>query len=381
MDITFPDSYPDSRARFIRDVELIRAKWPETTLETHPLKASPDVSIDYAWALPRKKENLTVISTALHGIEGYVGSAMLKIFMDEFAPLLDHENTGLLLIHTINPLGMKNRRRYNENNVDLNRNFVWDETFSPETNPDYEPLIPLLNPARPIGFLPASDAAFISRLIARIIKLGILRIRQGMLSGQYRHARGVQFGGQATQESTSLVRRLFEQALSEYDQVIHLDMHTGYGPRYQMSFVNSQREQASAEELKRRFNYPLIVSANPSEFYTVTGDITEYFYQLRDEKYPSKKIFATCFEFGTFGDSLPAQIRSMRITILENRLHQHGAKSDAIKESVKKEYGELFFPAEIKWREKALQDCRQAMSGVFKDFKLIQQPSAISNVR
>jgi hypothetical protein len=191
----------------------------------------------------------------------------------------------------------------------------------------------------------------------------------------------VQFGGQATQESTSLVRGLFEQALSEYDQVIHLDMHTGYGPRYQMSFVNSQREQASAEELKRRFNYPLIVSANPSEFYTVTGDITEYFYQLRDEKYPSKKIFATCFEFGTFGDSLPAQIRSMRITILENRLHQHGAKSDAIKESVKKEYGELFFPAEIKWREKALQDCRQAMSGVFKDFKLIQQPSAISNVR
>lgn len=371
MDTPFPDSYEASRTRFIQDLELIHTKWPETTLETHPLKASPDISIDYAWAPPRKKENLIVITTALHGIEGYVGSAMLKIFMDEFAPLLDPENTGLLLIHTINPLGMKNRRRYNENNVDLNRNFVWDEEFRHETNPDYEPLIPLLNPARPISFLPASDIAFLLRLIARIVRLGILRIRQGMLSGQYRHPRGVQFGGVQTEESTALIRGLFEQALSEYDQVIHLDMHTGYGPRYQMSFVNSTREQASAEELKRRFNYPLILAANPSEFYIVTGDITEYFYQLRDEKYPSKKIFSTCFEFGTFGDSLPAQVRSMRATILENRLFQHGAKSDTLKEAVKKEYSELFFPAETRWREKAMQDCRQAMKGVFKAYKLI----------
>lgn len=372
MNISFPSSYDDSRARFIRDVELLRPKWHDTTLETIPLKAAPDTSMDYAWAQPRKKENLIVISTALHGIEGYVGSAMLKIFMDEFAPRLNHENTGLLLIHAINPLGMKNRRRYNENNVDLNRNFIWDENFSPETNQDYEPLIPLLNSARPLTSMPASNTAFITRLIRSILRLGIPRIRIGMLSGQYRHPRGVQFGGQQTEQSASVIRRLFEQALSEYDQVIHLDMHTGYGPRYQMSFVNSQREQASAEELKRRFNYPLIVSANPSEFYTVTGDITEYFYQLHDEKYPSKKLFATCFEFGTFGDSLLSQIRSMRITILENRLHHHGAKTDALKEAVKKEYGELFFPTETKWREKAMQDCRQAMDGVFKDFKLIQ---------
>lgn len=371
MDITFPDSYEDSRTRFIRDLDQIRAKWPDITLITYPLKASRDLSVDYAWAHPHKKENLIVISTALHGIEGYVGSAMLKIFMDEFAPKLNAENTGLLLIHSINPVGMKNRRRYNENNVDLNRNFIWNEKFDSEVNPDYEPLIPLLNPARSIRFLPASDAAFIARLITRIVQLGIRRIRIGMLSGQYRHPRGVQFGGQQTEESAALIRELFETALSEYVQVIHLDMHTGYGPRYQMSFVNSQREQASAQEMMRRFNYPLIVAATPSEFYTVTGDITQYFYQLRDEKHPSKKLFATCFEFGTFGASLSAQIRSMRITILENRLHQFGAKSDVLKAAIKKEYSQLFLPTETRWREKALQDCRQAMDGVFKDFGLI----------
>jgi hypothetical protein len=372
MDTLFPTTYESSRARFLRDVELLRAKWHSSRLESHPLKVDPSLSIDHAWAEPRDKQNLVIISTGLHGIEGYVGSAMLKIFMDEFAPQLDPQNTGLLLVHAINPYGMKNRRRYNENNVDLNRNFVWEETFDPQVNPDYEPLIPLVNSARPIANLFASDAAFLARLVGSILKLGILRIRQGMLSGQYRHPRGVQFGGQSTQEGTQLMRGLFQQALDSYGQIVHLDMHTGYGPRYQMSMVNSKREPASGPELVEKFKYPLIVTATPSDFYTVTGDITEYFYQLRDENSPSKKLFATCFEFGTFGDSLPAQIRSMRATILENRLFQFGAKSDALRSVVRKEYEELFFPAEEKWREKAVADCRQATEGILRAYNLMK---------
>lgn len=371
MDSLFPETYEASRIRFIHDFELQRPKWHSSHLESYPLKTDPSLSIDYAWAEPRKKENLIIISTGLHGIEGYVGSVMLKIFMDEFAPKINIENTGLLLVHAINPYGMKNRRRYNENNADINRNFIWDENFDPKTNPDYEPLISLLNPARPIANLVASDIAFVSRLIGKIATLGILRIRQGTLSGQYRHPRGVQFGGQSTQESAHVMRGLFQRAFDEYEQIIHLDMHTGYGPRYQMSMVNSTREPVSGPELTRRFNYPLIVAATPSDFYTVSGDITEYFYRLRDEKYPSKKIFATCFEFGTFGSSLPKQIRSMRATILENRLFQFSAKSVAIRKTVRKEYEELFLPAESKWRAKAMTDCRQAFEGIFSAYGIL----------
>lgn len=372
MDTLFPESYDSSRARFMRDFELLRPQWADSRLESYPLKTDPSLSVDCAWAEPRKKENLIIISTGLHGIEGYVGSVMLKIFMDEFAPKINADNTGLLLVHAINPWGMKNRRRYNENNADLNRNFIWDENFDPRVNPDYEPLISMLNPSRPLTNMLLSDMAFISRLLTNIVKLGILRIRQGMLSGQYRHPRGVQFGGQSTQESAQIARGLFQRAFDEYGQIVHLDMHTGYGPRYQMSFVNSTREPASSQELMRRFNYPLIVAATPSDFYTVSGDITEYFYKLRDEKYPSKKLFATCFEFGTFGASLPMQIRSMRVTILENRLFQHGAKSDALRNAVRKEYEELFFPAETRWREKAMADCRRAFNGIFSDFGFLR---------
>ncbi|MCX6078460.1 MAG: M14 family metallopeptidase [Chloroflexi bacterium] len=371
MDSIFPDSYAESRARFIQDFETVRVKWPDARLESFRLKSDPDLSIDFGWAEPARKQTLIVISSGLHGIEGYVGSAMLKIFMDEFAPRLDPENTGLLLVHAINPSGMKIRRRYNENNVDINRNFLWNEKFDPQANPDYEPLIPLLNPARQISNLILSDAAFFFRLVGRIIRLGILRIRQGTLSGQYRHPKGVQYGGDTTQQSTQVLQSLMQKALEEYAQVIHIDLHTGYGPRYQMSFVNSTREPATAPDLVKRLNYPLIVAATLSDFYTTTGDITDYFYQLRDEKFPAKKLFATCFEFGTFGDSLLAQIRSMRATIFENRLFHFGARTQAIRNTLRKEYEELFFPIEAKWREKALADCRLAYKGVFAAYDLL----------
>ena len=70
MDIYFPDSYEISRARFKRDVELIRARWADSSLESHPLAHNPDLSIDWLWASPREKKNIVVISTAEHGIEG-----------------------------------------------------------------------------------------------------------------------------------------------------------------------------------------------------------------------------------------------------------------------------------------------------------------------
>jgi hypothetical protein len=164
------------------------------------------------------------------------------------------------------------------------------------------------------------------------------------------------------------MRGLLQKTLEEYEQVIHLDLHTGYGPRYQMSFYNSTREPALASELMKRFNYPLIVSGTTSNFYTTTGDIGDYFYQLRDEKYPAKKLFSTCFEFGTFGDSILAQIRIGRAFMMENRMFQFGTKSEAARHAVKNEYEEMYFPVETKWREKAIQDCRQALEGIFSAY-------------
>src|SRR5688500_11477190 len=98
MDSLFPETYEASRARFLQEDEPLCLKWDSSRLETHPLTNYPSLSIDWLWAKPRLRENLVVISTAEHGIEGYVGSAMLKVFMDEFAWRMSPEKTGLLLV-------------------------------------------------------------------------------------------------------------------------------------------------------------------------------------------------------------------------------------------------------------------------------------------
>jgi len=360
----FPESYEASRIRFLRDVELLRPKWHSARLESHSLKDFPNLSIDWFWAEPRLKENLVMISTAEHGIEGYVGSAMLKLFMDEFAPRLNPENTGLLLVHAINPWGMKNHYRVNQNSVDLNRNFVFDGNFSPTINPDYDLINEFLNPQRPVRTLTAEALPFIAKVVKNMVSPGRAGVQAASLLGQHRHPRGIYFGGNELQEETTVLMNLYRTALNEYQNFIQVDMHTGYGPRYQMTVIIPPLDPTPSEEAVEKFNYPLIQKINADEFYAINGDMGEYVYRLRNAEFPNKQVFACGFEFGTFGDSLSALIRSLRITVLENQLRHHGAVNAKAESQVRSEYEELFFPTEIKWRGKAVADCRQAYGGI-----------------
>ncbi len=368
----FPASYAESRARFLRDTRLLQSKWPDSQLETHPLKNHPGLSLDWFWAPPTRPETLVLISTAEHGIEGYVGSAILKLFMEELAPRLNPATTGLLLIHTINPWGMANRCRVNPNNVDLNRNFVLDANYDPALNPAYDELLPLLNPAHPVGNLTLATLGFLGKVIRGLISPGQARIQAATLLGQHRHPAGVYFGGQECQEETAVLLGLFRRALAACQNILQIDLHTGYGPRYQMTaLLPSNDPTISSAAAAARFNYPRVQKVDASEFYAISGDMCETFVRLRDAEFPGKNLLAGGFEFGTFGDSLPALIRSLRATILENQLRHYGAKTEAIAAAIRAEFGELFFPTELRWRQKALADARQALTGILRAYQLI----------
>ena len=374
MDSPFPESYAASRARFTRDVELLRAKWPASRLESHPLKNHPDLSIDWLWAEPRKKENLVILSTAQHGIEGYVGSAMLKIFMDEFAPRLDPENTGLLLIHAINPWGMKHWRKVNESNVDLNRNFVHGD-FDEGINPDFKTFDYLFTPERPARAFWIENLSFWGGVVRAILTAGIPRVSTAALLGQHHTPKGFYYGGTGHEESTKVLMALYQEVAERYDTVLQMDMHSGYGPRYQMSIIVPPNDPTPSAEISAKFNYPLVQKINPEEFYAINGDMGEYYYTLRDKNFPEKKLFACGFEFGTFGDSLMARIRSLRAMIFENQVHWHGAVNESAGEKIRREFQELYFPTEIKWREKAGQDARQAFEGILRAYAMIKDRS------
>ena len=371
MDSYFPSSYEDSRTRFLQSLSLIQQKWHSTQLETHPLKNFPDLSIDWLWAYAQKKETLVIISTAEHGIEGYVGYALMKIFIEEFAPRLNTQNTGLLLIHGLNPWGMKHHRKVNENSVDLNRNFVFDGNFDPAINPEFHLVKNLINPQRHIESFALESVRFWVGTIKAILTMSIKTSTKASTLGQHHTPNGFFYGGTSHQEGTIVAMELYRRALEEYRSVIQIDMHTGYGPRDQMSIIMSPLDPMTSEETSRKFNYPLVLKINAEEFYDISGDMAAYYYKLRNEYFPDKKLFACGFEFGTFGSSLLARIRSLRAMVFENQLHWHGAKNGQIAHQVHSEFEELYFPSETKWREKALADGRQAFDGMLRAYQLI----------
>jgi hypothetical protein len=367
-----PSSYEESRERFRRSLDLLRSKWPSARLENHPLNDHPDLTIDWIRAEPTIKENVIIISTGLHGIEGYVGAAMMKIFVEEFAFRLNAENTGLLLVHAINPWGMKHYERYNPNNVDLNRNFIPEGDYDPSLNPLYPELRPILVPERKINSILLETLRFAVHVIAIIARHGVKTGRDGILMGQYMDPDGFYFGGVKREEETGVLMGLLQQALQKYQTIIYVDMHSGYGPRYQMSISNPSNDPLSSAEFAARYNYPLVVRANPDEFFTTLGDISAYTYCLRETEFPEKTVLATCFEFGTFGESLLAGIRSLRAEIMHKQLLNHGATNERIARAVRNDFEELFFPDEGRWREKAMADCRQAFDGILRAYQLLR---------
>jgi hypothetical protein len=176
----------------------------------------------------------------------------------------------------------------------------------------------------------------------------------------------VYYGGAAVQPETQFMIELYRAQWRGYQQVVHLDIHTGYGPREQMSLVNSPLEPRSCGELQRAFNYPLIVTARPGEFFAISGDMIDFVYHLQQAEFPALRLYSTTLEFGTFGDSLLGGLRSMRALVLENQLHHHGAAHAGVRRQIQHEFAELFMPSAAAWQAKARADAQQALRGIFK---------------
>jgi len=363
----FPDSYEASRDRFRQALDRVRSTWPGAQLSHHRLPGGEDLTIDWI-SSPALEQNrkVFVLTTGEHGVEGYVGSAMQQRFIDKFLPQLDPRSTGLLLVHAINPWGMKYHRRVNPNNVDLNRNFLWDHPFDPAFNPDYDKVYRTMNPQGSIKHMLLANLYFYGHLLWDILRLRKLGFELASLVGQYRYPQGMYYGGEGYQEETRLMMGLYRQTFQPYGQILHLDMHTGYGPRYQMSLVNSALESGTSEEFVEKFAYPLVVAVSPEEFYPIRGDMIDYVYALCQQEFPEKRLYACSFEFGTLGKEALGLVHCPPAMVHENHLFWHGTRRDHISTCIKNDFEELFNPSAADWRAKAVVDADQAFPGILR---------------
>lgn len=366
----FFDEYDDVRAHLFDTVDELKQDGHNVQLSSYAIDVKDGLYIDSLYIPATEKQtNLIVITTGVHGIEGYIGSVMLDVFWEEiYASEINQANTGVLVVANVNPYGMKYHRRYNENNVDLNRNFILDwNTFDMTVNKDYPKVNSFLGPKKTMGNIIGHELNFYGSLIVELVQDGADTISNALLGGQYEYAEGVYYGGNGDEASTAYLKDVFKQTLeSHYENIVHIDVHSGYGPRYNMVIFNSVFETMNEAESVALFGYDNVIAHDSEAFYPTTGDTTDFYYRLKEQLGTDNTLFSTCFEFGTIGDSFLDSIISMKYTIEENQNHWNPSNNSITNEIIKERYQELFYPTEKDWREKTVEDFAKACKGVLK---------------
>ncbi len=246
-DDLFSPDYAAARARFLAAAERAGARVTSHVLPRERGLAGEELAMDLAWLGPAEPRAVLVISSGLHGVEGFVGSALQLELLER--PALAPAGTAMLLIHAVNPYGFSHVDRSNEENVDLNRNFVDHATLSHE-NPGYVELADAIAPAT---LDDPADAARLARLQAYAATHGLRRLEEAVSGGQYSHPRGLYYGGRRTQWSAERLLTIARDAAAHARRVAWIDVHTGLGEPAALSLLSDLPAEDPAFQRARRW--------------------------------------------------------------------------------------------------------------------------------
>lgn len=362
----FIDSYAPARAAFLAKGAALATRFRETERFAIPV-ASPggdqDLVLDGLYVpAQRAPRRLLILSCGVHGVEGPAGSAVMRMFMDEFMDPALMADTGVMLLHAVNPHGYATGRRVTEGNVDLNRNASTNNALYKTLNAGYPLVDPLINPRAPADTQAWSQRLFLPRSLLQIAQHGMPVLRQAVLQGQYTTPRGIYYGGQALEPQLAALAPRLTAVLERYPLSMSIDLHTGYGARGQLHvFLNPPENPGVRKGLEAVFAGHPIDWGSGEDFYTVTGDVTSWIGALRQ----SGAHLPAVFEYGTMDSQTTlGAIKSLQISVLENQGAQHGYASAEEQARIQRDFREMFNPSSPAWRTKVIQDSRAMLAQV-----------------
>ncbi|HUH85297.1 MAG TPA: M14 family metallopeptidase [Stellaceae bacterium] len=331
-------------------------------LESHvnPAATGPAgelLATDLAWLGPAEAAHLLLTISGTHGVEGHCGSGI------QVASLVDSDaqplppDTALLCLHAINPYGFAWSRRVNEDNVDLNRNFV-DHARPLPRNDGYDELADAICPTL---WDDASRAAAGLRLAAYRERHGAAALQKAVTGGQYTHPDGVFYGGAGATWSRRLALVLAAKHLARARRVAVIDYHTGLGPWGHGEKIVLHRPASAALERARGWYGDDVTSTalGTSASSDVVGDLISGLAAAL----PAVEFTNMALEYG---------VRSVAETIdairADNWLHHHGTLESALGREIKAQIRAAFYDGSEAWQalvlEQAIDAQRRALRGL-----------------
>lgn len=342
------------RAQFL---EAAAAAGATLTSYAHPLKGpgGEALATDVAWLGAPDAQRVLVSISGTHGVEGYYGSACQSSWLHEFGARSLPEGVALLMVHLINPWGTAWSRRVNEDNVDLNRNYV-DFNAPLPVNARYEAIHEIYT-CRDID---GPERQRADRLLAaQFESIGAAEYQAIVGAGQYVHADGVYFGGTEATWSNRTLRAIAERFLQPAQVAIAFDLHTGAGAfGHPMLMAIAQRRYpalADAEALYGPWLYTLLTGSNAAISDTgVVARAAGYTSQALLDTLSSTHLMQLVIECGTYPDA--PMHKALRD---DHWLHLYGDPLDATGRAITQALFESFMPADDDWRAVVWQRTRQ----------------------
>jgi hypothetical protein len=346
----FSPDYSTARARF---------RTAARSGDSFPIPAGRgDLTIDASIVGAEQPRRLVLVTSGLHGVEGFFGSAVqLALLEGAFAGWQPPTGAAVVLLHALCPFGFARVRRTNEDSVDLNRNFLKPKQLFTGSPAGYADLDPLLNPPTP----PRKWDLFAPRLFLIALGNGERRIRQAIAGGQYEFPKGIFYGGEGPSATQRILAEQLPRWTDSAERVIHLDFHTGLGPwaTYKLLTAGSDADDKT-RRLQEWFGPAVEACRSGPTAYDTRGGIDEWL----EDRFADRECHSVCAEFGTYGP-----LKVLSALRAENQAHHWGGDDPKRVRPAKRRLREVFAPASRQWRRRVVRQgvelVRQAVEACF----------------
>lgn len=357
----FSTSYGEARQKFLAAgaaarADIVSLKNPAAGPENEELFT------DLALLGPRDSKSVLVLISGTHGVEGFAGSAVQTGLMREGIASNLKEESSILMIHAINPVGFAHLRRVDENNVDPNRNFL-DHSKPHPQNLAYDALADFIEP---LSVLSLPRIAVWPRLLWYKATGGTKELQQAISGGQYSHPKGLFYGGRSETWSNKTLRSIVQKYLSGALRVVVIDLHTGLGAYGDYEIILQQPEESptyrraiaiwGSEKVRTTFNGYSDRAAGETDDHAFSAELSGSIKLAFVNLLPKAEVTAVTVDFGT--SSAVKVFLAMRD---ENWLHYHGNPSTSRGQKIKAALRRTFYPEDDGWKQMVWSGAKQVV--------------------
>ena len=355
----FSRSYSEAREKFL---EAAADLVTETYAHSARGPAGEELAADVAWHGPPDAPSVLILVSGTHGVEGYCGSGAQVDWLrrEEFRTL--PPNAGALLIHAINPFGFAWTRRVNEDNVDLNRNWI-DFSAPLPSNPDYDEIADDLAPTVWTQEAQQDTARNLAAWRDARGAHGASDFLQAVTGGQYAHPLGLFFGGAGPSWSRLTLTAILKKYLARAKRVGLIDYHTGLGPCGYAERLTVFAPQTP--EFQRAASWFGEAVTSTKDATSSSKDISGDSVSGAASLLPQIEFTGVAFEVGTV--PMPQVLDALRA---DAWLHAYGDPLSAEGRAIKAQMRAAFYCDDDWWKGmiagQSLLTCRQAIAGLMR---------------